>query len=249
LSKLGKIRVLEIINHALRRGYGITRIFSALLIPRSTYYDWLKWEPSDQEKRREYLKKMIQLVWLEHRKIYGYKRITKYLVGMLDTPVSGRTVLKLMRELNIQSCMVKRARKPTTIVNQTQQPNLIKHLDDQSGILTTDITYIPYGKQMWAYLSTLYDPEKRQVVSYKLSKQMTGELAIAPILSAKSYWNKPLYIHSDMDSQFTSFAFESTLKKLGIKHSYSRIGKPGDNARIESFHSLIKRELINNKDY
>ncbi|ORI59390.1 transposase, partial [Leuconostoc mesenteroides subsp. cremoris] len=31
--------------------------------------------------------------------------------------------------------------------------------------------------------------------------------------------------------------------------SYSRKGHPYDNARIESFHSLIKRELIYHEEY
>ncbi|MHB9649488.1 integrase core domain-containing protein [Weissella paramesenteroides] len=38
--------------------------------------------------------------------------------------------------------------------------------------------------------------------------------------------------------------FESTLAVVGIKHSYSRKECPYDNARIESCHSLLKRELI-----
>ncbi|MCX7578909.1 IS3 family transposase, partial [Leuconostoc falkenbergense] len=29
-----------------------------------------------------------------------------------------------------------------------------------------------------------------------------------------------------------------------IDHSYSKLGHPYDNAKIESFHSLLKREMI-----
>lgn len=52
-------------------------------------------------------------------------------------------------------------------------------------------------------------------------------------------------IHSDVGSQYTSELFEETLRNHGIQHSYSRKGYPGDNARIESFHSLLKREYVN----
>ncbi|MFH7315441.1 integrase core domain-containing protein [Weissella cibaria] len=34
-----------------------------------------------------------------------------------------------------------------------------------------------------------------------------------------------------------------------MAHSYLRKGHPYDNARIESFHSLIKRELIYHEEY
>ena len=52
-----------------------------------------------------------------------------------------------------------------------------------------------------------------------------------------------------MGSQYTSALFESTLTKAGIKHSYSRQGCPGDNARIESFHSLLKWEYVNSQSF
>ncbi|WP_425335783.1 integrase core domain-containing protein [Weissella cibaria] len=56
-------------------------------------------------------------------------------------------------------------------------------------------------------------------------------------------------IHSDKGSQYTSSLFEGTLRSAGIKHAYSRKGHPYDNARIESFHSLIKRELTYHEEY
>lgn len=52
-------------------------------------------------------------------------------------------------------------------------------------------------------------------------------------------------IHSDMRSQYTSELFEETLNPLNLKHSYSRKRCPDDNARIESFHSILKHEYIN----
>lgn len=53
-----------------------------------------------------------------------------------------------------------------------------------------------------------------------------------------------------MGGQYTSELFENTLESIGIRHSYSRKGHPYDNARIiESFHSLLKRELIYQQDF
>jgi len=51
-------------------------------------------------------------------------------------------------------------------------------------------------------------------------------------------------VHSDMGSQYTSHLFETTLVNADLKHSYSRKGTPADNARIEAYHSLLKREWI-----
>ncbi|WP_459127363.1 DDE-type integrase/transposase/recombinase, partial [Latilactobacillus curvatus] len=75
----------------------------------------------------------------------------------------------------------------------------------------------------------------------QLNTQMTKELATNVITQVMAQAVKPQIIHSDMGSQYTSDLFENTLSKYGIKHSYSRKGQPGDNARIESFHSILKR--------
>ena len=53
----------------------------------------------------------------------------------------------------------------------------------------------------------------------------------------------PLIIHSDCDNQYVSNAWREATEKM--QRSYSHSGYPYDNACIESFHSLIKREWLN----
>lgn len=155
-----------------------------------------------------------------------------------------------MNEMSLKSRMVRKSyKKPTTTTDTPQKPNLMKNLDDLSGVLTTDITYIQLMNRDWVYLATVYDPEKRRVVSYGLSSEMTKEFATSVVVKALRANGKPKTIHSDMGSQYTSSLFEGTLQNAGIDHSYSRKGHPYDNARIESFHSLIKRELIYHEEY
>lgn len=60
----------------------------------------------------------------------------------------------------------------------------MKNLDDLSGVLTTDITYIQLMNRDWVYLATVYDPEKRRVVSYGLSSEMTKEFATSVVVKA-----------------------------------------------------------------
>ena len=56
-------------------------------------------------------------------------------------------------------------------------------------------------------------------------------------------FNLPLIIHSDRSSQYVSNALREATEKM--QRSYSHSGYPYDNACIESFHSLIKRERLN----
>ena len=53
-----------------------------------------------------------------------------------------------------------------------------------------------------------------------------------------------LIFHSDLGTQYTSRQFNALLKEKGIIHSYSKKGTPYDNAKIESFHSIIKKWQI-----
>ena len=42
-----------------------------------------------------------------------------------------------------------------------------------------------------------------------------------------------------MGGQFTSLGFEQVLQQQTIAHSYSKLGHPYDNAKIESFREMI----------
>lgn len=55
--------------------------------------------------------------------------------------------------------------------------------------------------------------------------------------------SKPLIFYCDRGCQYVSDAFKKAT--TGMINSYSTKGYPWDNACIESFHALLKREWIN----
>ena len=55
--------------------------------------------------------------------------------------------------------------------------------------------------------------------------------------------DKPKILHSDRGIQYTCTAYRNATN--GMTLSYSKKAYPWDNACIESFHSLLKREWIN----
>ncbi|KZU63865.1 Mobile element protein [Lactiplantibacillus plantarum] len=218
-----------------------------LKIPSSTYYGYCHWQPSQTACRRQLIKRQLLTIWLKYP-MYGYPRLTLALKQIANLKVGQKLVYRLMQELGIKSRMLKKTNKPQTHTDYEQRPNLIKQLADQTGVLLTDITYIPV-KHDWIYLASIYNPKTRQVVAYKIHEQMTKELATAPVKMILNRDTLPSIIHSDMGSQYTSELFENTLLAAGIKHSYSHKGCPGDNARIESFHSILKREYVNFQNF
>ncbi|MFF2971689.1 IS3 family transposase [Enterococcus faecalis] len=247
LMKKGRATALRVVHRSLDAGHRITRILQVLNISRSTYYDFLKWKSSKSAQRRQLLKQQVLDCWLKYP-MYGYPRIMKYFKETLNLKISRYLSYQLMRELGIKSRMVRKMKKPKSYTEIAQRPNLIKKLKDKSSVLLTDISYIPV-KRKWVYLASLYNPETRRVEAHKIRANMTKELATSVI-------NQPILeslgtkiIHSDMGSQYTSDLFENSLAQLNIKHSYSRKGCPGDNARIESFHSILKREYVNFQNF
>ena len=61
--------------------------------------------------------------------------------------------------------------------------------------------------------------------------------------------NEDGIFHSDRGSQYTSNNYEKLLEGLKIKHSYSKKGYPYDNASMESFNAILKKEEVNVSNY
>jgi putative transposase len=51
-------------------------------------------------------------------------------------------------------------------------------------------------------------------------------------------------VHRDHGSQYTSHLFRQCLEAIGAKQSMGKVGDCYDNARMESFFSTLKKELI-----
>ena len=90
---------------------------------------------------------------------------------------------------------------------------------------------------------TRYDEEfKKNAVALSYE----AGLVVQAIKNTMKRWHLPegTIFHSDWGSQYTSAAVKELLKKHGFLQSYSRVGKPGDNAWSESFFANFKKEAI-----
>lgn len=57
-----------------------------------------------------------------------------------------------------------------------------------------------------------------------------------------------MVLHSDQGSQYLSTEYKSICEANKITISMSRKGNPLDNAVIESFHSILKKETLYNNN-
>jgi putative transposase len=113
----------------------------------------------------------------------------------------------------------------------------------------TNFTYLKVIGWGWFYLSTILDDYSRYVIGWSLQSRPTTELVLQALLAA--VWRrKPKYrvvVHSDQGSQFPSMDWSSFLKAHNLEHSMSRRGNCHENAVVESFFNLLKRERTRRK--
>lgn len=101
-------------------------------------------------------------------------------------------------------------------------------------------------KEGWTYLASAMDLCSRKIIGYAYGTSITAELAVEAVrnvcLNVKK--TKGIILNSDFGSQYTSQAFEEYLSGKERQHSFSCKGNPNDNACIESFHLVLKKEEI-----
>lgn len=216
-------------------------------VSRSGYNSFKGRLPSDRNKRRETLKEEIKRIYNESYQNYGAPKITLILRGNGEK-ISEKTVGNYMREMGIRAQYV----KPYTVT--TIDPNfseeLINILDEKfnpeepNAVWCSDITYI-WTCEGFVYLTSVMDLYSRKIISWVLSTTLEAKWVVEAIEKAKDCRDidKPLVMHSDRGIQYTCAAYHEATNNFIT--SYSKKAFPWDNACIESFHALIKREWIN----
>jgi putative transposase len=111
----------------------------------------------------------------------------------------------------------------------------------------TDITEHPTSEGT-LYVCLVKDLCSNRIVGYSIGARMTSELACAALMMA-IMTRRPVntIIHSDRGSQFRSNAYVRIIRKHGLQGSMGRVGACGDNAAMESFNSLLQKNVLDTK--
>jgi transposase InsO family protein len=220
-------------------------------VSRSGYYKWIleKAIETSNQKRRIALLTRITWLFLDASRRYGSPKITK-LLRKEGWNVSERLVGKIMSENGLRSCVSKKFRVTTTDSNHDQPiaPNELNQnfkTDAPNKIWVTDITYVPC-REGRLYLASVMDLYTRKIVGWKLADRMTTDLVLAALDQAYETHKPPkgLLHHSDRGTQYASGEYREKLQQYHMRASMSRKGNCYDNACIESFHSVLKKEFV-----
>jgi putative transposase len=217
-------------------------------VSRSGYYKWLRHPESERERQHKEWTAQIKEVYDQSRQLYGSPKVTERL-NQKGVIISQRTVTRIMKENGIRSKTVKKYKATTNSKHALPvQENVLDReftASKPNEKWVTDITYVSTAEG-WLYLASVMDLYSRKIVGWHMSERMTKELVLQALKQAygRQHPDPGLLHHSDRGSQYASFDYQKQLQIYEMVGSMSRKGNCYDNACIESFHSVLKKELI-----
>jgi putative transposase len=218
------------------------------------FYAWRQRPTSHQQLRREALVVEIRDTHAECKQRYGSPRIHAELVKGRNVKCSVNTVAKLMRQEGIRAKSARKFRHTTdsnhslAVAENVLDRDFTAQAPNERWV--ADITYIP-TREVWLYLAAVEDLYSRMVVGWCMADRMEIRLVVDALGMAilQRFPDEGLLAHSDRGSQYARDHYQRLLARHGIKCSMSEPGQCWDNAPMESFFALLKKELVHHEDY
>ena len=236
-----------------RRQYPVTMMCRVLRVSRSGYYAWRVRPESVRAKTDRQITGVIRRLHAQSKGVYGSPKMCGELAD--EGHLCGRRkVARLMRLAGLRGCPLRRFKVTTdrdpshAVAENVLEQDFTAEAPNRRW--ASDITYISTNRG-WLYLAVVMDLYSRRIVGWSMSRRINRHLVIDALTMAIGA-RRPdgeLIHHSDRGSQYTSDDFREELVKHGIQCSMSARGNCYDNAVVESFFGLLKRERANRVRY
>ncbi len=228
----------------------IERMCQWASVSRAGFYRSLKAQRPVEENME--VRSAIQNIFAEHKRRYGYRRVSKEL-RRRGLQVNHKRVWRLMREDNLLAV------QPRAFVGTTDSRHELEvHLNlagrmKLSGVnqlWVADITYLRLHSE-FVFLAVILDAFSRKVVGWELDRTLAARLPVAALNQALAERKPPPGVvhHSDRGIQYACGDYVGVLLQHGMIPSMSRPANPYDNASCESFLKTLKREEIYANQY
>ncbi|MBL3698310.1 IS3 family transposase [Leucobacter luti] len=214
------------------------------------YYRWLTSPQSAREAEEEQLIGVLRELHEEDPE-GGYRVLADDLHD-LGYDISERRVWRLCKVAGIQSAITKRKRRyqraGEPVGDDLVERDFTADALDEKWL--TDITEHWTGEGK-LYLCAIKDVCSNRIVGYAIDKRMKASLAVRALGNALQQRGYPagVIVHSDRGSQFRSRKFQQALKRHQLKGSMGRVGACGDNAAMESFFSLLQKNVLDRQSW
>ena len=229
-------------------GFPVRLTCGVLGFSTQAFYKWRSRPCSDRDWADAHVVNAIVDVHADDPE-FGYRFIADEL-ELAGRATNERRVWRLCRENRVWSTTTKKGRRASgktpgpAVHDDLVRRNFRAPSLDQ--VWLTDITEHPTleGK---LYLCSIKDCCSNRIVGYAIDERMTAQLAVNALRSAIAR-RRPadtVIVHSDRGGQFRARSFRAVLTAAGLRGSMGRVASAGDNAAMESFHSLLQKNVLN----
>jgi len=218
-------------------------------IARQPYYRWLKNPITAAEVAEAYLANAVFDAHADDPE-FGYRLVFDELKAA-GHRVCERTVWRIC-SVNGWWRRFSKKRAKNGKAGPPVHDDLVKRAftaDAPNRLWLTDITEHPTGEGK-LYLCAIKDVFANRVVGYSIDSRMKSQLAVTALESAVTRRAAEdasvagCIVHSDRGSQFRSRKFVAALGRHDLVGSMGKVGACGDNAAMESFFSLLQKNVL-----
>lgn len=230
--------------------YPVSKLCTALHIPRCSYYKWRKRTKNSNELLNEQIIEWIKALYIEENGILGYRQMTIAINRIHNTTYNVKRIRRLMRALHLRSVCRKKRYNYTPSTPEITAENILNrkfYADSPNEKWLTDVTEFKWYEGSVVhklYLSAILDLYDRRIVAYKIGSSNNNKLVFDTLDEAVTkHPNVHPLFHSDRGFQYTSKVFRAKLDKAKMVQSMSRVGRCIDNGPMEGFWGILKSEM------
>jgi putative transposase len=222
-----------------------------LKIARQPYYRWLTAPVTDAEWTEAHL---ADALFDAHRDDpeFGYRFLADQ-IRDAGHRACARTVWRICRDNGWFSVFGKKKRRTKTRAGAPAHDDLVRRDFTAPGpnrVWLSDITEHP-TRQGTLYLCAIKDVWSNRIVGYSIADRMEASIAVTALDNAvarRAVTGQSVtgcVLHSDRGSQFRSRKLRHALIRHQMPGSMGQVGSAGDNAAMESFFSLLQKNVLN----
>lgn len=225
----------------------VTVSFRVLKLHRQHYYAWLVRPVTAAEYEEAYL---ANAIFDAHREDpeFGYRLLFDQ-VRAAGHDISERTVWKICSANQWWCVFGKKRRGKKTIPGVAAHDDLVRRdftASRPNRLWLTDISEHPTSEGK-LYICAVKDVWSNRIVGHSIAERMTSQLAVDAVESAVARRGGTVTgctLHSDRGGQFRSRKLQQSLWRHQMLGSMGQVGSAGDNAAMESFFSLLQRNVL-----
>jgi putative transposase len=231
-----------------------------LKIARQPYYRWLSTPVTDAELTAAYRANALFDAHLDDPE-FGYRFLADEARDAGEA-MSERTAWRICSQLGWWSAFGKKRSKNgkhpgppvhddlCTVVDAKGRVRHEFSADSPNELWLSDITEHWTGEGK-LYLCAIKDVYSNRIVGYSIDSRMKSRIAVNALHNAVARRGDVAgcVLHTDRGSQFRSRKFVHAINRHDMVGSMGRVGAAGDNAAMESFFSLLQKNVLDRRSW